>query len=460
MAITYTGGTGLFDKLGAIFGEIEDIFGYTTAMRSSVETTIQGKYADADTEFMAPLMESVTPYNHELKIQQPLRESIKRLIEAAQRTMIWIVHEDGNNLPAWTVYEGVYELITQMTTDAASVNASAVGSSTAAGGSNTGTGSLIVRTKDNESKTCEYLRAEDVTFVCVRDGQATTSILGAEVFEIKGEAAVDSSHPDWPQGSGMRGTITVASGTQEQGNQAGVNMLVNGDFEDFTANAPDKWTIETGVAGTDVTSTSTALRGSTALEFAGDGSTKSAISQTFGNATSFTGARLKPRTSYAVSCWVRDDGSAPAAGVLRVSLKNAAGTILDSTNAFVSVDLTAVGSTYAVKSFTMATGNDVSADNAVEIWIELTTALTNSRSVYIDEVVVQEMTRPQPGGPAFAMVAGGTNFNVKDIITATMTNTLGKMQQYADICFDMYGMGLVLPSNAAGGETIGDALVT
>ena len=91
--------------------------------------------------------------------------------------------------------------------------------------------------------------------------------------------------------------------------------------------------------------------------------------------------------------------------------------------------------------------------------MESTTAIATA-AVYIDEVILAEMMPIAPGGQAFAIVAGSTNFVVEDRLLRKFSNTNeGAFVRAFDRLFDMYGLGLSLPSNYLGGETIADTLI-
>jgi hypothetical protein len=176
---------------------------------------------------------------------------------------------------------------------------------------------------------------------------------------------------------------------------------------------------------------------------------------------------LKPRTPYAITVWVRDDGTGPAAGVLEVSLWDGTGNSIiaddGSNNCTVAIDLTSVGSTY-VASGAAFTGSGVvwtpsDLPATTEIAVHLTTALTDTRSVYIDEVVLQEATQPHGAGPQFALAAGGTDIVVEDKVTVKLANDWANTNwvYWMDRIFGLYELGRWLPTAGAG--TINDALI-
>ena len=178
------------------------------------------------------------------------------------------------------------KLITQMNADTETVEASAVtlGSVTANGG-NTGNGTLL-RTKvldgvnspgivDGISMPshAEYngldseltVPAETWRFRVTGDSFQDGLEEGSEQLSWEGDVA-DQPHGVDAEGSGFIDTLTPI-------NSAG--LLTDGDFEEFTSNTPDNWTIDDGTAGTHIfeeTNAANIYHGVAGLKFTGDGS--------------------------------------------------------------------------------------------------------------------------------------------------------------------------------------------
>ena len=109
--------------------------------------------------------------------------------------------------------------------------------------------------------------SETMRLTCTADSFADGLAEGAESFNWEGRIG-DNQHGFEDEGSGVIGSVTPINST-------GVNILQNGDLEDFTSNVPDNWTIEgTAVAGTHIVEETTAAdvyHGESALRFDGDG---------------------------------------------------------------------------------------------------------------------------------------------------------------------------------------------
>ena len=277
----------------------------------------------------------------------------------------------------------------------------------------TGTGGVLAGLIDHNGEAIERIYAEDILVKCTKDGQhgGTT---GNEVFSVRGEYAVPNLSRDWPNGSGANTSVTCVNAA---GGGAG-NLVNNSAFENFTvANTPDNWTLGVGIAGTDFRSTTTSLRGTNAIDFNGDGSTLVAMNQVMGGAQNQL--RLKPLTVYCTSVWVRVTASTPAAGVLRVSVRNASDNA-EIGSSDLAIDLTTVSTTYVNKSIFWATPADI--PTSTKIQVELTTAITAGKDVFIDELVITPAISTYLGGPYVAIVAGATDWVQDDQVPIVVAN--------------------------------------
>lgn len=128
------------------------------------------------------------------------------------------------------------ELVDQMAANSISVDASAVGITVTAGGSNTGTGVILTSVKGHDGLVRENAYAETIN---VTASSATT-------LRCVGEPSVSLLNTAWPQGSGAGKTLAVVG--------AASSLLANGDMEDEddVANSPDDWTVSVGTVGTTI----------------------------------------------------------------------------------------------------------------------------------------------------------------------------------------------------------------
>lgn len=195
-----------------------------------------------------------------------------------------------------------------------------------------------------------------------------------------------------------------------------------------------------------------------ALEFDSDGSQLTAIQ---------TPVTLDPLTQYAFNCWMMTD-SIPAAGVITIDLVDGIGgsVIADEagTNNSFTVDCTGLTTSFAAKTGTFRTPKNLPA--IVYLRIRITTAISNTSSVFIDHASLVEMVELYPDGLSVALFSGATPWKkgsgqvVGDYIAVTVANDrAGLFQEWFERNFDMRSKGLLLPSVTDGSETQDDALI-
>ena len=364
------------------------------------------------------------------------------LATACTSTIVEMMHAD-TPLSSKTISVAMALLISQMVTGTKTVDANTVGLSSALGGSNNGTGVIVTSTKTALGKTAEYMIGE-----VIRGTVITATTAGSEKWTLLGETTAERLGWEWPKGSGSTQTYTAIDAS------ANSNLLTNGDLEAFTANAPDNWSIVVGVAGTDITQTSSAgtfYAGAKALKLVGDGSTLSQIRQ------AVTG--LKSKTPYAVNFWAKNAAN-PAAGVLTIDLYDGSAVINDeagTANSF-TVDLTTLGTTFVAKNGVFRLPEPVPA--TVYLRVRVSTAIENTKITYIDHLALGKMGLQYAGGPYIAFFSGATAWSLDDTVTVTPTNDYGGLVQTLFWrLFDMPSLGLMLPSDAAGAENIADSVI-
>lgn len=445
MAITFIGGTGLFDRLGTLFGMTQSIDAHLTQLVTDIETDIRLTYI-ADPALAGSLLGNIE------SIKATAASNNAAVQQAATTTLIEMVHDD-NPLVSKSLKESMIELIIQMNAGSPDdVDAStASGEGDTAPDSGTGNGRLILDVVDGEGDNKEYIVAEDLTAICTGDTQ-TSGVRGSETFSVKGVASIVSRFSElWPDGSGGGRSVQVTNPVVDASRAVGRNRLTNSDFESFTSDIPDNWQLDTGAGGTNCQATATEHRGTNALEIIGDDSTDFELTQEFDNSNE-TPSPLLVRRRYCFGVWVRDDGTGPASGVLTMSIVGVSGST--------AIDLTSVGSTYTLQTFIFSTPLALSV-SAMAAKLQLTTFLTNGRSVFADSAFVAEMFELYPGGPNFLIVPGSTNYIKEDkFVQAIANDGAGTFQEMFDRFYDMRGLGLRLPSQTDGSETIDDALIT
>jgi len=177
---------------------------------------------------------------------------------------------------------------------------------------------------------------------------------------------------------------------------------------------------------------------------------------------------LNPETAYAFSMWAIAD-VVPAAGVITVDLVDGIGgtVIADSagTNNTFSFDCDDLSDSAWQHVTTLVGGECVFrtplvVPDVVYLRIRVSTAVSDTTSVFLDHAALTPMTAVYPGGPLVAAFSGNIGFLRGDEWTMAVTNNrAGELQEYFERNFGMSSLGLLLPSNAANSETIPDSVI-
>ena len=441
MAIDFTSATGnLFNRLGRI-GYVLDLLnawlGGSSADNLPTEMEDILEQYDAETPVIRAIVNSLqTTYASTQAAGLTLAQALQT---AAQNTLIEMADAD-NPLESRSVSAALDEVIAQMTSGSDDVDASTAALTVTAGASNNGDAPVVFGIVNGKGQNLENAYAESIMIRCTSNATE-----GAETGTAKGEAAAASSKLsyDWPTGSGGSQTWT----TKDPGSNG---FLTNGDFDDFTANDPDNWTIDVGVAGAEILSTATSYRGGNALHF-NDGAGAPEISQVL------TG--LSSRTNYAVSVWVRRESGVIAAGNLIIELYTGAAVINDDfgTANTLTIPLNPLTTSYVNYSAVFRLPDPVPA--VVEMRVRSSTALGSGEGFFIDDLIMTDaMTQLYSGGPYFAVIRGATAMGIDDVWTVAVTNDrAGQFQTLFDKLFNLSEK--LLPSDTGGAETIADTLI-
>lgn len=475
MSVTLTGTGGLFTRLGRLAYGVKSANLYLGATDISAGglKAVGVTTTDVLAQFASALQYVPDGINSSRdSARQSLSNWKSDLRAIAAKTVIEQVHADAT-LVSKDIETALRELIRQMigsgTAYAADndVDASTVSASVSAVSTNTGTGACVCSVVRPDGGNNELVFGE-VFEVAVTTAAGQGGTARSETCSVKGEVAVsDSLAFDWPGGSGASTSLTVVDATID----GSTNMLYNSDFQSYTTtDTPDYWAILVGAATTDILKESSTVyrSGTNCLRFKGDGVTLPSIAQSFAQTVAVgsggTSATLKPDTVYAVNCWARKSASA-AAGVLNVRL-------LDSSNAQTTDDASTNNSiTVAVGSLSSAswtafngffrTPKAVTSATAYKLNVRTSTAITSGESIYVADLAMAECPTPiYANGPYAAVFAGATNFIQGDKFNVTVSqNRAGEIQEWFDRFFGMRQLGLILPSDTGGSETIVDTLV-
>jgi hypothetical protein len=458
MTLTYDGTNGLFTRLGKLFGLADAVRTHQQDVLTRI-AAIQAEYTSADSYMVGELVGQMT---FRVQVAGAILSDIQR---AAETTLVEMCYADAalntrSPMPTRTVADALSYLIREMAADSESIDASVISkSATTAGGTNTGNGTLLyteLPPPSLNSGVTQFpnIRTERIEIRCVQDSSAREIPAGSERFRVRGQSAFGNLDYRFPAGSGVDLVMSCLNPAMDTGARY-ENLLRNSAFEAYTtANIPDYFTVSTGTAGTHFGESTTVYRGAKSFRFIGDGATLAKVRQQMAADAGTPHGIISDRL-YLLAVAARTS-AAPSAGNVRVSLQNAAGTIV--TGAQIDIPYT-IGTTYGWQyAFFRA---PVSLPSSVYVSLEQTTALNAGATMFLDEMVLAEVRQFAPGSQGIVILPGSTDWAVNDSITLKATNDNGgKFCDHFDRFYAMYEKGLLLPANASGAETILDTLIS
>lgn len=459
MALTYDGTGGLFTRLGALIYMMDAVRTHQANLKTLL-ANVQGEYSSTDAYMIEVLAGN---------IDRRIAEAggvLNDVRAAAERTIIEMCFAEANTSGAANtmrsrqITDALVWLIRQMDADSETLDGTTITKSSATyGATNVGNGRFVYNFDAPNillGSTADWpnVRTETLEARCVHDAANGAISRGAEVFEIRGQPAYAPLDYRFPAGSGtLTRVVSVAAAVDAGGLYE--NQLTNSDFEDQTSNLPDQWAVVTGTAGTQFqTETGTFYRGARSIKLnAGNGAFD--IRQQLG-ASGGTLGRLTPDRPYVIALAHKIDSG--CVGVIRISVKDGSGNIIDSGNFNNTLTLTSSSTSWTITSVTLRSPRNIPQDTYLHI--ESTTALTTA-AAYIDEVILAELVPIAPGGQAVGMIAGSTDWRADDNGRFEFTNNNeGAFVRAFDRLFDMYGKGLSLPQDySASDGTISDGLI-
>lgn len=454
--IPLTGSEGLFTRIGVLAG-------LASAVNVDRGTVVPGHVGEIQQQFINTDQDVIDSlYSYMLSYQNSCSGIMSNVKTMASNAVVEMAN-DSVPQPNSQLSTAMQLLIAQMKAANQTVNACTVGGTITPYPTNSGNAVGVVSHKDVNGKDTEYMFAELATATVVNDYQGSSSLLGVEPITLTSPAAVqDTLSWLYPAGSGATKALAAISALTN-GSSGTSNWLNNGAMESFTASAniPDYWHIGTGVAGSTVyQSTAVFYDGVSSVRFLGNGSENTSIYQRFSvpSASYDTFASIYPNSQFAVNLAL-SVSSTPASGVLRVSLSNASGVLVDNSgisNSF-SVNLNTLTSSWSTFQGVFRTPNKLPTA-PVYLDLALTTPLASGVSLYIDHVAFSQMSPLYPGGPSVSIFSGNVPLIRGDSFAVNLTNDYaGKMQYMFDRIFGMKSMGLILPSS--GSPTIPDSLI-
>jgi len=431
---TTSGDQGMLNRIGAVYSWIKvlDVFAGTDVPAKS--KALQDLF-DGGTAVERLSVDGV------VDVQASLQNvDAAGLADLAINMLIDQVHAD-NPLPSLSLSVAMAEFIRQLKAGGYYVEANSVAAAATQSGL-IGNGTVVVSTKNVFGYEMQNLIPEDLE----------VRVLSATSLRVQGQAVTANRlQPAWPTGSGADETYTPVIPDSAD------SLVTNGSFDAFTTNSPDDWTVDTGTPGTTIgEEASTVYRaGGKALKITGNGSQLTKISQDLA-------AVLEPHTQYALSFVCRMD-SDPAAGAFKVDLFDGSAVINDEAGTAneLAFSLTSgLSSGWVRKNVTFRTPDPLPASCKLRLF--LTTALTTSRVLRIDDLTLSVMRQPSGDDrtPYLQFPDGSTPYSVDDnapdgtgtFKITTTNNMVGKIQKAFQRMFNMVGLGLQLPYVTASTE--------
>lgn len=194
------------------------------------------------------------------------------------------------------------------------------------------------------------------------------------------------------------------------------------------------------------------LRGARTLELDSDGAELTTIQ---------VPVSLQGATNYAACLFACVD-VVPAAGVVTVDLVDGIGgaVVADDQAVANSYTFTGVGLTTSFVAQTAVFRTPTTLPTNVYFRIRITTAVSNTTSVFLDDAQLVPMSQLYTGGPFATIFSGVLPWQVKDRITLAVANDrAGALHEWMNRVFSLRESDLLLPSNNAGAETIADTLI-
>ncbi len=427
MAIPFLGTAGLFTRLGKLGLLAKQLRSYQNSQYTNMTDPVVGvvgQYvyesdlqAEMGSSYIGILDSSGTGIGG--PIQSLANDTINRMVFRDNPQL-------GQTLTTGNVVTSFQEVVRQMKSQGVTVLSVPI-TVTPKNFVGNGNGVINVSTRrPSDGLVLENSFSETLLLTCTSDSYSGSATVGNEPFILTGAGSQNNPFAfNWPLGSNCRTRLSSING--DSYNSQG-NVLTNSGFERFTsiANIPNNWTLELGTAGTTVfQETSSIFGGASALRILGDGTTNFRLTQKFGTSSGTT-TSLSSLSQYCVCVFARRDGSAISSGVLTVDLVDGTGAPiadqLGNPNSF-TIDLTSLSVTYGGFVGTFRTPQVL--PSTVKIRLNLTTGLTNSRSVFLDKMSMGLMTQSYTSGPFVAVHSGANPFAINDYATASIVNGRG-----------------------------------
>lgn len=366
-----------------------------------LETEVESTFMGSDTQRNIVGMSLITELR---RVKSQLDTARRRIIAGPLRNYAFGILKPDINSTGRSVRDILFDLTEEMRDDSEEVleNSMTFGSPTA-DGDNTGDGSIVFYGKNPiDKRDEERIQSQDLLLQCTQDNRQNGVTAGQEVFEVQGKR-------------GVLGTVPVKHAEGEN-----ANRLDNGSLDDWTGAAPDSWTVTTDNSLAEETTTVYRSGGSALIATADGSATAFDIEQAETAFINYSSRKLQPLKPYLVSFYARRGAGADIDGTFTVQMKGTGYSPAASEKAAI----TTLTTSYALQQFVFLAPKDIPTDFALQmIW---NGTPTSGRILYVDDVVLQEMTEFDDDGFFLGAIRGATDFiagpEQADAFTIALTN--------------------------------------
>ena len=428
MAISFYGAVGdFFNRFGSYANLLKEVRVYQLAQFQNMTNLTDGVTAQLDTE---PDIQAIMGSSYLGVLQGSGQIALNQATQLAKATINRMVFRDNpqlnQTLTSANLLASIVEVIRQMNEQGATVLKMTV-SATPGNFTGVGNGTLVASVvRPQDGLTQENAFAENITVTITNDSYAGTATAGNESYRATGVGIqTDLSAFNWPLGSNAVAQSSVIDGNSDTANG---NLLVNSGFDTWngTGGFLSNWELVTGTLGVTISQeTSSVYDGAACVALTGDGSTKVRWRQKF-NDTGGTTTELGTYMQYATNVYLRRGAAAPSQGVLRVSLTDVDGAVIQNiagTDCVLDITLSSLTVNYTAFKAMFCTP-DILPDD-VYLDIQLTTAIDAGKIVFVDKLGFGLPFRFYPGGPYLAVFAGSVPFLAGDYATCAVANSRG-----------------------------------
>ena len=387
------------------------------------------------------------------QMARPLQENVR---EAVEKTVLMTVNDGLREVPDLDTALRVLavDMIAQGQS-IATTNISASAVTNTAGGS----GTIILATDGKfvyggakyaaKQGVNQNILPETINARCIRDARDGGLLRGNEQWQVEGQGAIDRLDRRWQDGTSGFGSGAVLAlnstcGDVEASRTRGQNMLSNSGFERDDGTFALDWLVATGTKGTNLTMSKTAARGLNSIKFTGNSSVLHSIYLVMGNGPR---PNLKTNTVYAISAYLRGDGGTVNTGTIRLGLRDSSNAEISGcaiVRAMNTDNVPNTGWTRITGTFTtpLTLGQDT------RFAINFTVAM-GAQTLLVDEVVLAEVVPLYSGGVGVAVVAGTSDWELDDRMSASVAKTSAEWQVELDRYLNLAGRDIQLPTSTS-----------